>query len=97
MCTGRDAPGHIAAAVHTRTMTMETRSHGAGFSPSDSFYVYPQWAGNDAYVNDLDGVYQRSFRVDGLSQIMQMWFEPDASGTFYTANWDNNRCQRIGQ
>ena len=95
VCRGTPAAGHAVAAVHARTMQMDTRSHGGGFSPQNMMYVYPQWSGTSTYVYDLDGVYQRSFTSDGYSSVMQMWFEP-TGGVYYTANWDNNRCQKIG-
>ncbi len=71
--------------------TMETYSHGGGYSMYHKEYWYPQWAGQTVYRYNTSKQYIGSFN-SGIPQIMQIWGDTD--NTYYTANWGYNTINK---
>ena len=66
------------------TASMDTRSHGGGFSPKYNEYWYPYWSGSTIYRYNRN--YGSTGTFDsGQNEMMQLW--GDLDGTYYTANW----------
>jgi hypothetical protein len=85
-------PQYIADPVETGQMTFDTHSHGGGYSPKYDEFWYPQWSGSTIYIHDVEtGAQQGSFSC-GYSDMMQLWGNID--GTYYTANWSNDRIRK---
>ena len=76
---------------YTGTKSIDTRSHGGGYSPKYNEYWYPQWSGSTIYRYDKNRNYIGSFN-SGTSSMMQVW--GDVDGTYYTANWGNDRVYK---
>ena len=76
---------------YTGTESINTRSHGGGFSPKYNEYWYPSWSGSTIYRYDINRNYLGNFN-SGTSNIMQVW--GDLDGTYYTANWGNDRVYK---
>ena len=69
------------------TVSMNTYSHGGGWSPKYKEYWYPQWAGSTVYR--YNEAYQAVGSFDsGQGEMMQL--AGDADGSYYTANWGQN-------
>jgi hypothetical protein len=85
-CAIVDSPVYRGAAV-----TMETHSHGGGFSPAFNEYWYPGWAGLTVNRFDRNHGFLGTFE-SGFGYMMQIWGESD--GSYYTAHWDRNRVSR---
>ncbi len=81
----------IIPPTYKGRMNQNTRSHGGGFSPKYNEYWYPQWAGSTIYRYDINNNYLGSFN-SGTGNIMQLWGDKD--GTYYTANWGNDRVYK---
>ena len=73
------------------TKSIDTRSHGGGYSPKYNEYWYPQWSGTTIYRYDSNRNYIGNFG-SGQSSMMQVWGDTD--GTYYTANWGNDRVYK---
>ncbi len=73
------------------TKSINTRSHGGGFSPKYNEYWYPYWSGTTVYRYDINRNYIGTFR-SGQHQMMQIWGDTD--GTYYTANWGYDRVYK---
>jgi hypothetical protein len=84
-CTG--APSYVGS------VSMDTRSHGGGYSPQANEYWYPEWAGNTVYRYNSANQLLGTFQSPGNGQIMQLWGESD--GSYFTANWSYNTVQKI--
>jgi len=69
-------------------ISMNTRSHGGGYSPKYNEYWYPEWSGTAIYRYDGTTYAYKGVFYSGQNQMMQLWGEPD--GTYYTANWGYN-------
>jgi hypothetical protein len=78
-CTGVGSPTYIGNVI-----TMDTQSHGGGYSPFHHEYWYPGWSGSTVYRYDANYQFLGTFQSQA-SQIMQLWGDTD--GTYYTANW----------
>ena len=74
-------------AQYTGSMSMNTRSHGGGYSPKYDEYWYPYWSRDTIYRYNRNGNQISSFNT-GQNQMMQVWGDRD--GTYYTANWGSN-------
>jgi hypothetical protein len=86
------SPSYIADPIENQTMNFDTHSHGGGYSPKYDEFWYPEWAGSTIYIHDVEtGAQQGSFQ-SGYSSMMQLWGNPD--GTYYTANWSNDRIKK---
>lgn len=85
-------PDFIADPFENRQMNFNTHAHGGGYSPKYDEFWYPEWSGSTIYIHDVEsGAQQGSFQ-SGYSDIMQLWGNPD--GTYYTANWGNDRIRK---
>ena len=82
--SGTGVPKAISGVYKGAPITMETRSHGGGYSPTYNEYWYPEWAGYTIYRYDQQYNYKGTFN-SGLPQMMQLW--GDSDDTYYTANW----------
>ena len=71
----------------------DTHSHGGGYSPKYKEFWYPGWSGSTVYRYDSNYLSLGSFS-SGYGSIMQLWGEMD--GTYYTANWGNDRVRKYG-
>lgn len=85
--------GPIIPPSYDNTMNIDTKSHGGGFSPKYNEYWYPQWSGSTIYRYDINRNYIGTFN-SGQSTIMQLWGDKD--GTYYTANYNNDRVCKWG-
>ena len=81
----------IIPPTYIGTKSIDTRSHGGGFSPKYNEYWYPSWSGTTIYRYDLNRNYLGSFG-SGQHQMMQIWGDTD--GTYYTANWGYDRVYK---
>ena len=84
-CAADDPP------TYQGSFTMNTRSHGGGYSPAFDEYWYPQWAGKTVYRYNNSHEPIGTFAT-GDDHVMQLWGEDD--GSYYTANWDRNTVSR---
>src|SRR5206468_3217510 len=75
----------VAPAFTGSIVTMDTHSHGGGYSPYYHEYWYPQWAGSTVYRYNDQHQFLGTFD-SGQNQMMQLW--GDVDGSYYTANWD---------
>ena len=73
------------------TVTMNTVSHGGGFSAPFGEYWYPAWSGTTVYRYDRDHQFIGTFRT-GRDQVMQLWGGND--GTYLTAHWNRRKVSR---
>jgi hypothetical protein len=73
------------------TVSMDTRSHGGGYSPTYKEYWYPEWAGTTIYRYDANYQYLGTFQT-GTSSVMQLYGDTD--DTYYTATWGNNTIEK---
>jgi hypothetical protein len=87
------ADGPVWPAVYTGTRSMNTYSHGGGYSPKYKEYWYPNWAGSTIYRFNTQFQQVGSFN-SGTGEIMQLW--GDADGTYYTANWGQGAIYKWG-
>lgn len=92
-CVGDDVGGHHDNVVRSRSLSMNTRSHGAGYMPFFEEYWFGWWSGSWIYRWGKDGNYITRFR--GQTSTMQIWGEPD-SGYYYLARWSSRRCVKVG-
>ena len=73
-------------------VSMDTHSHGGGYSPKYREFWYPAWSGTTVYRHDMSYQQIGSFS-SGTGDMMQLW--GDIDGTYYTANWGNDRVRRF--
>ncbi len=73
-------------------ISMNTHDHGGGYSPKYREFWYPQWSGTTVYRHDINYQQIASFN-SGTGDMMQLW--GDIDGTYYTANWGNNRVRKF--
>jgi hypothetical protein len=85
-CALQHPPPFIGGLV-----SMNSRSHGGGYSPAFSEYWYPGWAGTTVYRYDKNHRFLGTFR-SGSDYMMQLWGLDD--GTYLTAHWSRNRVSR---
>ena len=81
----------IIPPTYIGTKSINTRSHGGGFSPKYNEYWYPEWSGSTIYRYDMNRNYLGAFG-SGQHQMMQVWGDTD--GTYYTANWGYDRVYK---
>ena len=67
--------------------TMDTHSHGGGYSPRYREYWYPEWSGSTVFRYSAARVLLGTFD-SGQGEMMQL--AGDFDGSYYTANWDNH-------
>lgn len=94
ICVGVPTGGHISQRIPSRTINVNTRSHGAAFFPPLKEMWFPAWTGTTVYRHDYHGNYFQTF-VSPLNSIMGMWAEPE-TGFYYIARWTNRFCSKIG-
>jgi predicted ribosomally synthesized peptide with SipW-like signal peptide len=73
-------------------VSFNTRDHGGGYSPKYREFWYPQWSGSTVYRYDINYQSVGSFG-SGSNDIMQLW--GDVDGTYYTANWGQDRIRKF--
>ncbi len=78
--------------VDVGPVNFDTHSHGGGYSPKYKEFWYPQWSGTTIYQYDENYQSIGSFG-SGSSDIMQVW--GDIDGTYYTANWGQDRVRKF--
>ena len=70
---------------YQEAISMDSRSHGGGYSPYHNEFWMPQWSGDYIYRYDKDYNYLGYFDSN-QQQMMQIWGDTD--GSYYTANWN---------
>ncbi|MEC9071074.1 MAG: hypothetical protein VX938_01790, partial [Myxococcota bacterium] len=82
---------YVDNPTQNTTKSMDTHSHGGGYSPLDQEFWYPSWSGSTVYRHAENGAQIGQFE-SGTGSIMQVWGGLD--GAYYTANWGNDRVYR---
>lgn len=95
LCIGMQQNEHISHGVLTRTLSMNTRSHGAGFIPWANEFWFPLWSGTTIYRFDSMGHYLGTFSTS-QNNIMQVWADNDPVHYYYLARWSSRDCVKIG-
>ena len=72
-------------------VTFNTYSHGGGYSPKYLEFWYPEWSGSNIYRFGRDYAPLGQFS-SGQNSMMQLWGDTD--GTYYTANWGQDRVRK---
>jgi hypothetical protein len=74
------------------TVNFDTHSHGGGYSPKYREFWYPKWSSKTVYRYSLDYEPQGTFE-SGSTDMMGFWGDTD--GTYYTANWGQDRIRKF--
>ncbi|MEC9073463.1 MAG: hypothetical protein VX938_13815, partial [Myxococcota bacterium] len=81
----------IENPTETGNLFFDTHSHGGGYYPLTGEFWYPEWNGSTIYRHAPNGDQLGSFS-SGQGNMMQLWGDPD--GSYYTANWGNDRIYK---
>ncbi len=92
---GAGGEGHVFKFIEpigVSGVSFDTHSHGGGYSPKHKEFWYPAWSGTTVYR--INSNYQQvgSFN-SGSNDIMDLW--GDIDGTYYTANWGQDRVRKF--
>ena len=74
------------------TVIFDTHSHGGGYSPKYLEFWYPEWSGQTIYRYNPDYSPLGTFS-SGSGNMMGLWGDTD--GTYYTANWGEDRVRKF--
>ena len=77
--------------VQMAPVLFNTHSHGGGYSPKYLEFWYPEWSGTTIYRFNREYEPLGMF-ASGNNDMMQLWGDTD--GTYYTANWGQDRVRK---